>query len=57
MQRILFCLPLCLCLGSDRPPERPPVLPVVVVRADLVKDNGAALPSAAEFERLAKDDP
>lgn len=56
MRRIILCLPLCLCLGSDRRAE-PPALPTAVVRADVVKDNGGALPTAAEFEKLAKLDP
>jgi len=56
MQRIILCLPLCLCLGSDRRAE-PPALPTAVVRADVVKDNGGELPTAAEFEKLAKLDP
>lgn len=52
----MLCLPLCLCLGSDRPTEIP-VPPTAVVRADEVKDNGGELPTAAELERLAKQDP
>jgi hypothetical protein len=56
MHRILLCLPVCLCLGSDRPDIRP-TPPAVVAQANVVKDNGGALPSAADLERLARNDP
>jgi hypothetical protein len=56
MYRILLCLPLCLCLGSDRPAvER--AAPNAQARADAVKDNGGALPAAAAMEKLAHSDP
>ncbi|OAI53169.1 hypothetical protein AYO44_16250 [Planctomycetaceae bacterium SCGC AG-212-F19] len=57
MIRILLCLPLCLCLGSDRPNVEPAVPAAAAARADVVKDTGAALPSAAEMEKLARTDP
>lgn len=56
MRRILLCLPLCLCLGSDRPIVTQ-LVPAVLIRADAVKDTGQELPSLAEMERLARQEP
>jgi hypothetical protein len=56
MHRLLICLPICLCLGphyqeaADTPAK--PTAP----RADVVKDNGTALPKPDEMEGLAKND-
>src|SRR5262245_41643793 len=60
MHRILLCLPLCLCLGSDRPDRiLAPSLPVLLTsaRGDEFKDNGDQLPTGAEMERLAREQP
>jgi hypothetical protein len=46
-----------LCLGSDRPDNSRPAPPVQAARADVVKDSGERLPSAADIERLARTDP
>lgn len=56
MQRFWLCLPLCVCLGSDRA-EIPRRVPPVQVLAGAVPDHGQALPSLADMERLAKQDP
>jgi hypothetical protein len=58
MRRVWLCLPLCVCLGSDRPSENHPSRPsgAFVAFADEGKNNGA-LPSQNEMERLARTDP
>lgn len=56
MWRILLCLPLCLCLGSDRL-DVEPVAPNGPACADAFKDNGNALPDAATMENLGRTDP
>lgn len=53
MRRALFCLPLCLLCTSDS--STLAGAPAASFRE--VADNGGALPSAAEMERLAKNDP
>lgn len=54
MYRILFCLPLCLCLASDRQESSRAAKGTAGV---VVPDNGKALPKDQEMQRLAKDDP
>lgn len=53
MRRALFCLPLCLLCTSDS--SSLAGAPAATFRE--VADNGAALPSEKEMERLAKNDP
>lgn len=53
MRRALLCLPLCLLCTSDSSSTEPPS--AASYRA--VADNGKPLPSSAEMQRLAKNDP
>jgi hypothetical protein len=53
MRRVLLCLPLCLLCLSDSASREPHL--VSTFRE--VDDNGTALPSEGEMERLAKRDP
>jgi hypothetical protein len=53
MRRALVCLPLCLLCSSDY--SSVAALPAATFRD--VADSGKPLPSEAEMERLAKDDP
>jgi hypothetical protein len=55
MLRILLCLPLCLCLGSDRLAVQP-AAPNGKAPAVAFHDNGAALPDAAAMGKLARTD-
>src|SRR5262245_1828958 len=57
MQRILLCLPLCLCLGSDRPREYRAPRPTAALVAFADEGKSGALPSQNEMERLARTDP
>lgn len=53
MKRALACLPFCLLCTSDS--SSIAARPAAMFRE--VADNGSPLPSAAEMERLAKEDP
>jgi hypothetical protein len=55
MHRLLICLPICLCMAPHYPEADTPAKPAAP-RADVVKDNGTALPTREEMERLAKND-
>lgn len=57
MARILLCLPLCLCLGSDRAHEARPARPSVALVAFADEPNNGSLPTQDEMSRLAKSDP
>lgn len=53
MRRAFLCLPLCLLCISDSSSTEPPA---AAIFRD-VADSGKALPSEADMERLAKNDP
>lgn len=58
MQRILFCLPLCLCLASDRPEIRPaPSAAAARARQQEIADRNGHVPTSAEMEKEARKDP
>ena len=56
MYRVILCLPFCLLMASDRR-DVPLSAKSADAKADVVKDNGAALPRPAEMEKLAQTDP
>lgn len=56
MHRILLCLPLCLCMASDRR-DTPAAAKPTLAQANLVPDDGGPLPTADQLEKLAQSNP
>jgi hypothetical protein len=57
MRRLLLLLPLCVLMGPAPPQENPSSSKVPFRVSDKVADAGQALPSDADMERLAREDP
>lgn len=57
MHRILICLPLCLCMASDRAEVPTGAVKPTLARANLIKDDGSVLPNGADIEKLARTNP